>query len=99
MGIRAYSSRFDTRARVAISSVLVAASPRSRKASNAAVRMRSRTVASLLSFALDIGTKWYHTEVETVPIGTNAKGDGDVTATRILWKHRLQRDRVGDRRG
>src|SRR5262245_36025088 len=58
----AYSSRFDTRARVAISSVLVAASPSSRIASNAAVRMRARTdAASRLSFVLDIGTKWYHT--------------------------------------
>src|SRR5215472_9115273 len=35
--------------------------------------MRSRTVASLLSLVLDIGTKWYHTEVDTVPYGTTRK--------------------------
>ena len=35
--------------------------------------MRSRTAAaSLLSFALDIGTKWYHTQVDTVPDGTRS---------------------------
>src|SRR5580704_6788167 len=35
--------------------------------------MRSRTAAaSLLSFALDIGTKWYHTQVDTVPTGTTS---------------------------
>src|SRR5262245_873209 len=32
--------------------------------------MRSRTAASLPSFALDIGTQWYHTEAQTVPSGT-----------------------------
>src|SRR5215510_6937997 len=68
--------------------------------------MRSRTAAaSPLSFALDIGTKWYHTRSHTVPRGTTAawraitKGDTHVTATRILWEHRIQRDRVGDCRG
>src|SRR5215468_9960875 len=28
-----------------------------------------------------------------------AKGDAHVAATRILWEHRIQRDRMGDRRG
>src|SRR5215510_6505524 len=62
--------------------------------------MRSRAAAtSLLSFAIDIGTKWYHTSSQTVPIGTATKGGAHVTASSILWKHRIQRDRVGDRRG
>src|SRR5215470_15070592 len=36
--------------------------------------MRPRTAAaSLISFFLDIGTKWYHTRVQMVPIGTTAR--------------------------
>src|SRR5262245_34503317 len=73
--------------------------------------MRPRTAsASLFSFFLDIGTKWYHTHFQMVPIGTvsrcrrwvaesQPKGDAHVAATRILWEHRIQRDRMGDRRG
>src|SRR5262245_7021072 len=45
-------------------------------ASNAAVRMRSRTPAmSSRSSPLDIGTVWYHTNGQMVPIGTVRRPD------------------------
>src|SRR5215813_8458542 len=45
------------------------------------------------------GTKWYHLRRSALDDRINAKGDAHVAATRILWKHRIQRDRMGDRRG
>src|SRR5579864_8161269 len=70
-------------------------------AANAASRIRSRTGASSSTpcFVLDIGTTWYHTKADGTYWYHMTRRSNEVAASRLLWEHRIQRNRVGNRRG
>src|SRR5262249_19348316 len=53
----------------------------------------------MVPHSVSYGTTRYQMTRSALDDGINAKGDAHVTATCILWEHRIQRDRVGDRRG
>src|SRR5262249_2939814 len=103
----AYSSRFETRARVAISSVLAAAKPLLVNAAKAASRIRARTSASsplffrsvdrtnLVLISLDF---WYHSVPDFQSYWYHRvpnKGERHA-ATLLLREYRIRLHRMGD---